>query len=62
VAGAEAVLQAALKHWQGQAAAKPKDAAAAAGVSWCLQRLVSLKVAQVSEEWDEGCLSVEGAG
>jgi len=47
VSGAEALLQSALKHWQAEASARPRDPAAAAGVSWCLQRLVALKVAQV---------------
>lgn len=46
-AGAEALLQSALKHWQGEASARPRDPAAAAGVSWCLQRLVALKVSEV---------------
>lgn len=45
-AGAEALLQSALKHWQGAASARPRDPAAAAGVSWCLQRLVALKVSE----------------
>ncbi|KAF8057286.1 srp72 [Scenedesmus sp. PABB004] len=43
VAGAEALLQSALRHYQGAAKG---DAAAAAGVGWCLQRLVALKLAQ----------------
>jgi hypothetical protein len=45
--GAESLLQSALKHWQGEAPGRSRDPVAAAGVSWCLQRLVALKVAEV---------------
>lgn len=45
-AGAESLLQSALKHWQARSAAAPRDTAAAAGLGWCLQRLVALKLSQ----------------
>lgn len=45
-AGAEELLQSALQHWQQVAKAAPRDQAAGAGVSWCLQRLVTLKLSQ----------------
>ena len=56
-AGSQELLQLALKHWQGEASARPRDPAAAAGVSWCLQRLVALKVAEVG-----GLSRVRGIG
>eukprot|EP00878_Enallax_costatus_P023322 GHUV01024796.1.p1 GENE.GHUV01024796.1~~GHUV01024796.1.p1 ORF type:complete len:527 (+),score=199.75 GHUV01024796.1:936-2516(+) len=46
VAGAEGLLQSALQHWQQVAKVAPRDQAAGAGVSWCLQRLVTLKLSQ----------------
>jgi hypothetical protein len=49
-AGCQQLLQSALKHWQSEVSARPRDPAAAAGVSWCLQRLVALKVAEVGWE------------
>jgi hypothetical protein len=45
-AGAEALLQSALQHWQSRSSAAPRDAAASAGLGWCLQRLVALKLSQ----------------
>jgi hypothetical protein len=46
VAGAESLLQSALKHWQARSSAAPRDTAASAGLGWCLQRLVALKLSQ----------------
>ncbi|GBF97135.1 signal recognition particle subunit [Raphidocelis subcapitata] len=43
-AGAEALLDSALAHWQSAARADPRDEAASEAVGWCLQRLVALKL------------------
>jgi len=44
VAGAEALLDSALKHWQKAQQQNPRDELAHEGLGWCLQRLVSLKL------------------
>jgi hypothetical protein len=43
--GAEALVSSALKHWQQQQRAQPSSEEAAAGVGWCLQRLVTMRLA-----------------
>ena len=40
--GAEAMLEAALAHWQSKAGAK--DAAVGPGLPWCLSQLVGVRV------------------
>ena len=44
MAGAEALLDSALKHWQKAQQQNPRDELAHEGLGWCLQRLVSLKL------------------
>lgn len=60
--GAENLLQSALQHWQQVAKGAPRDQAAAAGVSWCLQRLVGLKLAQGKAGAVVSCCDTWGRG